>query len=71
MTKVNQIDHLLISGKWRRSLKDVCVRRGADVGSDHHRVVAHIKLKLKRTGTRLQACKRGQVTSEENLMQRT
>ena len=44
-----QIDHLLISGKWRRSLQDVRFRRGVDVGSDHHLVVTHIKLKLKRT----------------------
>ena len=44
-----QIDHLLISGKWRRSLQDVRFRRGADVGSNHHLVVAHIKLKLNRT----------------------
>ena len=46
-----QIDHLLISGKWRRSLQDVRFRRGADVGSNHHLVVAHIKLKLNRTVT--------------------
>ena len=41
---MKQIDHILISGKWRRSLQDVHFRRGADVGSDHHLVVAHIKL---------------------------
>ena len=46
-----QIDHLLISGRWRRSLQDVRFRRGADVGSNHHLVVAHIKLKLNRTVT--------------------
>ena len=28
----NQIDHLLINGKWRRSLRDVKARRGADIG---------------------------------------
>ena len=33
-----QIDHLLISGKWRKSLQDVRFRRGAHVGSDHHLV---------------------------------
>ena len=31
----NQIDHLLINEKWRRSLRDVKVRRGADIGSGH------------------------------------
>ena len=41
-----QIGHLLISGKWRKSLQDVRFRRGADLGSDHHLVVKHIKLKL-------------------------
>ena len=44
----NQIDHLMINSIWRRSLLDVKVRRGADVGSDHHLVVAQLKLKLKR-----------------------
>lgn len=38
---VNQIDHILINGKWRRSL--FC--RGADVNSDHCLVTATIKLK--------------------------
>ena len=42
----SQIDHLLINGKWRRSLQDVRVRRGADVGSDHHLVTAMVQLKL-------------------------
>ena len=46
----NQIDHLLINGKWRRSLRDVKVRRGADIGSDHHLVTACLKLKLKSAG---------------------
>ena len=34
----SQIDHHLINGKWRRFLQDVCVGRGAEVGSDHHLV---------------------------------
>ena len=42
---VNQIDHILINGKWRRSLQDVQVCRGADVNSDHYLVTATIKLK--------------------------
>ena len=47
----NQIDHLMINGRtWRRSLQDVRVRRGADVGSDHHLVTANLKLKLRRNG---------------------
>ena len=45
---VNQIDHICISKKFRRSLLDVIVKRGADVFSDHHLVVAKLKLKLKK-----------------------
>ena len=43
----NQIDHVMINQKWRRSLFDVRARRGADVGSDHHLVQADLKLKLR------------------------
>ena len=42
----NQIDHVAISKKWRRSLLDVRSYRGADVASDHHIVVAQLRLKL-------------------------
>ena len=47
----NQIDHNVIAFNvtWRRSLLDVRVRRGADVGSDHHLVTARIRPKLRRT----------------------
>ena len=44
----NQIDHICTAKKFRRSLQDVKVKRGADVASDHHLVVAKLKLKLKR-----------------------
>ena len=47
----NQIDHVAIGRKWRRSLHDVRNKRGADIGSDHHLVVAKFKMKI-------QACKR-------------
>jgi len=42
----NQIDHILISQRWRTSLQDVRVKRGATIGSDHHLVVASLKIKL-------------------------
>ncbi|XP_022838074.1 uncharacterized protein LOC111365110 [Spodoptera litura] len=42
----NQIDHIAISSKWRSSLLDVRNRRGADIDSDHHLVVAEIRLKI-------------------------
>lgn len=48
----NQIDHLMINGTWRRSLLDVRVRRGADVGSYHHFVTASLRLKLRKNGPR-------------------
>ena len=41
-------DHIYINRKFRRSLQDVRVRRGADVASDHHLLVSHVKLKLRR-----------------------
>ncbi|XP_073817488.1 uncharacterized protein [Musca autumnalis] len=42
----NQIDHILISRKWRGSLLDVRTKRGADVGSDHHLLIATVRLKI-------------------------
>ena len=50
----NQIDHIMINGTWRRALHDVRVKRGADVGSDHHLVTAIIKVKLRKNGPRKQ-----------------
>ena len=44
----NQIDHACICRKFRRSLQDVRVKRGTDVASDHHMVLATLKLRLKR-----------------------
>ena len=48
---VNQIDHVIVNKKWQRSLLDVKVHRGADVGSDHHLLIAKIRLKLRATPT--------------------
>ena len=47
----NQIDHVCIAKKFRRSLKDVQSKRGADVTSDHHLVGAKLKRKLRRNET--------------------
>ena len=44
----NQIDHIAINGRYRRSLLDTRAMRGADVGSDHHLVIAKLRLKLTR-----------------------
>ena len=57
-----QTDHLLISGTWRQPLQDVRFRSGVDLGSNHHLVVAHIKLKLKRTVTPIRLLKRFDVS---------
>ena len=47
----NQIDHICIDKKFRTSLQDVKVCRGADVASDHHLLLSKIRLKLKRYST--------------------
>ena len=42
---------MCISKKFRRSLQDVRAKRGADVVSDHHLVVARFRLKQERNWT--------------------
>ncbi|XP_071171115.1 craniofacial development protein 2-like [Mytilus edulis] len=42
----NQIDHIAISRRWRSSLQDVRNKRGADIASYHHLIIAKIRLKL-------------------------
>ncbi|XP_063427525.1 uncharacterized protein LOC134711028 [Mytilus trossulus] len=44
----NQIDHLMINGRWKNSLCDVRALRGADCGSDHHLICGKIRLKLRK-----------------------
>ena len=46
----NQIDHIAISRKWRRSMTDVRAIRGADAGSDHNLVLCKLQLKLRSSG---------------------
>ena len=40
------IDHLTFSKRWRSSLQDVCAMRGADDGSDHHLLMAKVRLRI-------------------------
>ena len=42
----SQIDHIIINSKWRHSLQDTRVMRGADIGSDHNLLVGKLTLKL-------------------------
>ncbi|XP_068712999.1 craniofacial development protein 2-like [Montipora foliosa] len=44
----NQIDHITINSRWRTSLLDTRVFRGADIGSDHMLVVGRLRLKLRK-----------------------
>ena len=44
----NQIDHICINQRFRRSMQNVRVFRGADVASDHHLVVTEVRMKLKK-----------------------
>ncbi|VDP52255.1 unnamed protein product [Schistosoma margrebowiei] len=50
-TTENQIDHICINKKFRKTMGDVRTRRGADIASDHHLVVANLKMKLKKNWT--------------------
>ena len=43
----NEIDYMLISNRWRSSLRDMGLFLGVDCGSDHFLVVAKIKIKFK------------------------
>ena len=47
----NQIDHICIRRKFRKSWQDVRVMRGADVSSDHHLLMTTVGLRLKRFTT--------------------
>ncbi|VDP76983.1 unnamed protein product [Schistosoma mattheei] len=50
-TTQNQIDHICINKKFRRTMDYVRTKRGADIASDHHLLVAKTKSKLKRYWT--------------------
>ena len=42
----NQIDHIIINGRYRGSLMDNRTMRGANANSDHHIVMEKVRLKL-------------------------
>ncbi|XP_062577228.1 uncharacterized protein LOC134239086 [Saccostrea cucullata] len=45
---MNQIDHVMVDGRYKKSICDVRVMHGADANSDHLLVLAKIKMKLSR-----------------------
>ncbi|VDP22533.1 unnamed protein product [Schistosoma margrebowiei] len=47
-TTQDQIDHICINKRFRRTMEDVRTKRGADIASNHHLLVAKMKLKLKK-----------------------
>ena len=44
----NQIDCIICSQRWRRSIQSAKTRPGADCGSDHELLIAKFRLKLKK-----------------------
>lgn len=42
----NQIDHVMVNGRYRRSVCDAMVMRVADVNSDHNQVITKVNTKL-------------------------
>ena len=46
----NQIDYILCSQRWRRSIQSAKTRQGVDCGSDHELLIAKFRLKLKKVG---------------------
>ena len=47
----NQIYHICVSSRFRRSLLDVRAKRGADIASDHQLLMGRCRLKLKNFNT--------------------
>jgi len=45
----NQTDHITVSRRFRKSLEDVRNKRGADIESDNHSIVAQLRIKIKQT----------------------
>ena len=44
----NQIDYILCSQRWRRSIQSAKTRSGTDCGSDHELLIAKFRFKLKK-----------------------
>ena len=46
----NQIDYVLCSQRWIKSIQSTKTRLGADCGSDHELLITKFRLKLKKVG---------------------
>ena len=46
----NQVDYILCSQRWGRSIQSAKTRLGADCGSDHELLIAKFRLNLKTVG---------------------
>lgn len=46
----NQIDHVAVRSRFKRSVQDTRTYRRADVGSDHNLIITKVKLRLSNTG---------------------
>ena len=46
----DEIDYILCSQRWRRSIQSAKTRLGADCGSDHELLIAKLRVKLKKIG---------------------
>nr|XP_022308315.1 uncharacterized protein LOC111114318 [Crassostrea virginica] len=64
----NQIDHICINTKFRRSLLDVRARRGVDAATDHRLVVGKVQLKLRKHNNI--RCKKAFITTLEESVGR-
>ena len=59
----NQIDYILCSQRWRRSIQPAKTRPGADCGSDHKLFIAKFRLKLKKVGKTTRPFRSDQIRS--------
>ena len=59
----NQIDHVMVKRKFRKSLMDVRAYKGADCDSDHFLLIAKVRVKL--TTKRAQATRKERVNLEK------
>ena len=53
----NQIDYILCSQRWRRSIQSAKTRLGADCGSDHELLIDKFRVKLKKLGKTTKSCR--------------